>query len=61
MIEQYELRFGAFSVYVLASDVHVARMNLEGVVQAIKTGQPCYVTGDTLEGFGEVNLDDLVN
>lgn len=61
MIKEHELRLGAFSVYAIADGREAAQMNLDGIIEAVKTGQPCYVTGDTLEGFGEISLDDLVN
>lgn len=61
MIEQHELRLGAFSVYAIADGQESAQMNLDGLIEAVLTGQPCYVTGDTLEGFGDIGLDELVN
>lgn len=60
MIGLHEIRFGAFSCYVVADSKESAEMNVDGIVESVKAGQPCEATDFTLEGFGKADIGGLL-
>ncbi|WP_261153829.1 hypothetical protein [Serratia ficaria] len=56
MIGLHEIRFGAFSCYVVADSREAAEMNIEGIVEAVKSGQPCETVDGVLVGAGVADL-----
>ncbi|WP_261455555.1 hypothetical protein [Serratia ficaria] len=56
MIGLHEIRFGAFSCYVVADSREAAEMNIEGIVEAVKSGQPCEAVDGVLVGTGVAEL-----
>lgn len=60
MIGLHEIRFGAFSCYVVADSKEAAEMNVDGIVEAVKTGQPCEVIDGVLVGAGVADIGGLL-